>query len=618
LPKVDIQANYVWSTTRCSSVQVIRRGLARVVMCGAALWVSVGLPVEQVNAQVQITPPARTDLIPPEQRREERSVTLAIDGDFERAPCALDRPEFADIRLTLTGVRFRGLERVPGISLDEAWLSYAGREVPVSVLCDIRSQANTILRRQGYLATVEIPEQSIANGAPEFAVVFGRLASVRVRGDGGASERLVARYLEKLTQQDVFNTLEAERYLLLADDLPGMTVRLSLRPAAGGEPGDLAGEVAVVRDRGAIDFNVQNFGSDAIGRFGGLLRGELYNLTGLGDRTTLAVFSTLEYVEQQTFQFGHDFRVGGEGLRIGTQLTYSTTNPDIGLAGFDVESETFFASLYASYPLVRSRTSSLFADAGFDYVDQNVDLNNFGLSRDKVRMVYARLSGDWTDRQSIQRTGGYSPFEPRLRVRYSLEARHGLDVLSASPDCRQDLLGCLTGGQTPPSRIEANPTPLVFRFDSGMEFRPVPLLTLALRASGQISGDPLPAFEEYAGGSFSIGRGYDPGAVLGDSGIGGSFEMRYGTLAPKSADDIAWQPYVFTDFVRVWNKDPSRRPLNPDGLWSAGGGLRASWGSKMQGDFLIAVPLERPDLAPRRGDVRFMFSLTARLFPWRF
>lgn len=592
--------------------------MARAVLCGAALGTSLGLPIDLAQAQVQITPPARTDLIPPDQRREERSVTLAIDGDFERAPCALDRPEFADIRLTLVGARFRDLERVPGLSLDGAWRSYEGREIPVSALCDIRSQANTILRRQGYLATVEIPEQSIANGTPEFAVVFGRLASVRVRGDGGPSEKLVARYLEKLTQQDVFNTQEAERYLLLADDLPGMSVRLSLRPAAGGEPGDLAGEVAVLRDRGAIDFNVQNFGSDAIGRFGGLLRGELYNLTGLGDRTTLAVFSTLEFVEQQTFQFGHDSRVGGEGLRIGTQLTYSITNPDIGLAGFDVESETFFASLYASYPLVRSRTSSLFADIGFDYVDQNVDLNNFSLSRDKVRMVYARLSGDWADRQSIQRVDGYTPFEPRLRVRYSLEARHGLDVFSASPDCRPNLLGCLIGGQTPPSRIEANPTPLVFRFDGGLEYRPDPLVTFALRASGQISGDPLPAFEEYAGGSFSIGRGYDPGAVLGDSGFGGSFEMRYGTLAPKGADAIAWQPYVFTDFVRVWNKDPSRRPFNPDGLWSAGGGLRASWGSKMQGDFLIAVPLERPHLAPRRGDVRFMFSLTARLFPWRF
>ena len=107
-----------------------------------------------------------------------------------------------------------------GLSLEEAVADYKGREVPVSVLCDIRAEANAILRRQGYLATVEIPEQSLADGVPDFNVVFGKLTSVRVRGDAGPSEKLVAGYLEKLTQSDVFNTNEAERYLLLADDLP--------------------------------------------------------------------------------------------------------------------------------------------------------------------------------------------------------------------------------------------------------------------------------------------------------------------------------------------------------------------------------------------------------------
>jgi hemolysin activation/secretion protein len=68
----------------------------------------------------------------------------------------------------------------------------------------------------------------------------------------------------------------------------------------------------------------------------------------------------------------------------------------------------------------------------------------------------------------------------------------------------------------------------------------------------------------------------------------------------------------------VWNEDPSRKPTNPDKLWSAGGGLRLAWGSGLQSDFVVAVPLERPDLAPTKGDVRFLFSLTARLFPWRY
>jgi len=565
-----------------------------------------------------ITPPNRSDLIPPELRRAERSVTLTIDGDFERPPCALDRPEFADIRFTVNGAQFSGLDRVPGLSLEDAFASYKGREVPVSVLCDIRAEANAILRRQGYLATVEIPEQSLADNTPDFTVIFGRLTSVRVRGDAGPSEKVVAGYLEKLTAESVFNTSQAERYLLLADDLPGLDVRLSLRPAAGGAPGDLVGEIAVIRQRGMLDLNLQNLGSQAIGRYGGVLRGEVYDLTGLGDRTSAALFSTLDFVEQQTVQVAHDFRVGSEGLRLGGQFTFSTVNPSIGLAGFAVDSETWFASIFASYPLVRSRRSSLFVDVGFDYVDQDVAVNGVGLTRDRVRMAYARLSGDMTDQQSVLRAGGYSPYEPKFRLRYGFELRHGLDVLSASPDCRPNLVACLFGGAAPPSRIEADPTPMLARINAAVEYRPDPLLTFSLSSQGQISGDPLPAFEELAAGSFSIGRGYDPGAVLGDGGILSSFEIRYGSLAPPEINGWALQPYVFSDVAFVWNEDPSRAGTNPDQLWSAGGGIRLAWGQGVQGDFLIAVPLERPDLATSKGDVRLLFTLTARLFPWRF
>lgn len=599
----------------------MRRRRVPAMLAASGLTLALGallVPATPALAQAIITPPNRSDLIPPELRREERAPTLTIDGDFERPPCALDRPEFAGIRFTVAGAQFNGLERVPGLSLEAAVADYKGREVPVSVLCDIRAEANAILRRDGYLATVEIPEQSLADGTPDFNVIFGRLTSVRVRGDAGPSEKVVAGYLEKLTQQEVFNTNQAERYLLLADDLPGMDVRLSLRPAAGGAPGDLVGEIAVLRQRGMLDLNLQNLGSRAIGRFGGVLRGELYDLTGLGDRTTLALFSTLDFSEQQTVQIAHDFRVGSEGLRFGGQFTWSTVNPSIGLAGFEVDSETYFASAFASYPLKRTRRASLFADVGFDYVDQNVELNGFGLTRDRVRMAYARLTGDVTDQQSVLRAGGYSPYEPKFRLRYGAEVRQGIDVFSASPDCRSDPLFCLVGGVTPPSRIEADPTPLLARATAGIEYRPDPKLAFAIESQGQITSDPLPSFEELAAGSFSIGRGYDPGAVLGDSGVLSAFEIRYGSLAPAEIGGWALQPFVFSDVAVVWNEDPSRSGSNPDKLWSAGGGLRLAWGAGLQSDFTVAVPLERPDLAVSKGDVRFLFSLTARLFPWRY
>jgi len=584
----------------------------------SALAFALSLVVGGGAATAQVAPLNRSDLIPPEQRREDRGMTLTVDGDFERPPCALDRPDFADIRFTVRGAQFNGLARVPGLSLDASWENYRDRELPVSVLCDIRAEANAILRRQGYLATVEIPEQSLADGVPDFNVVFGRLTAVRVRGDAGPSEKLVEGYLAKLTGQDVFNINTAERYLLLADDIPGLDVRLSLRPAAGGAPGDLVGEIAVVRQRTLADINIQNLGSQAIGPLGGTLRGEFYDLTGLGDRTSITVFSTADFTEQQTVRIGHDFRVGSEGLRLGGQFTWSQADPSVGLAGLNLDSETIFFSLFASYPLVRSRRHSLSADVGFDYVDQDVTINTLGLTRDRVRMVYARLDGELMDQASVLRANGYTPFEPKLRLRYGGEVRQGVDVFGTSPDCRANLLACVLGGNVPPSRIEADPTPLMLRLSADAEYRPDPLFTLALNTQVQITNDPLPSFEEIAAGNFSIGRGYAPGAVLGDSGVLSSFELRYGSLAPRSMNAFAFQPYVFSDVAFVWNEDPSRRAGNPDRLWSAGGGLRVAWGGGIRSDVVLAVPLARPDLAFDKGDVRLLFTLTARLLPWRY
>ena len=562
--------------------------------------------------------PSRDELTPPQAREPVRPpTTLRIDGGMERSPCALDAPDLGAIAVTLTAVRFVGAEKAPEVSLADTYEDYLGRELPIAVLCDIRAAASQRLQQAGYLATVEIPAQRLANGEAELRIVFGRVTALRVRGDAGPSERLVATYLEPLTQDAVFNTRRAERHLLLADDLPGVDVRLSLRPATDGAPGDLVGEIAVVRRRGALDFNLQNFGAKSLGRFGGMLRGEIYDLTGMGDRTSLALFSTADFSEQQTVQLGHDFALGDDGLRLFGQFTYSWTDPDLDLPGLDVESETLFATLGMSYPVQRSRSASHILSSGFDFVDQDLTVNNLRLTRDRVRTVFLRMDSRYVDPASIAGTDGFGAYTPQLAARGAIELRQGLDVFDTTPDCRPDPLGCIAAG-TAPNRIEADPTPLLLRVEGQADYRPIPDLRFSLGVDAQFTRDPLPAFEEFSAGNYSIGRGYDPGSVLGDSGYALSFEMGYGSLAPSGPEEFGWEGYLFTDMAWAWNEDPSRSPLNPDRLWSAGAGLRVAYGSAVQADVAVAVPLEKPDLAIDRGDVRLLVSLTTRLLPWRF
>ena len=274
-----------------------------------------------------ITPPTREELTPGQPRISREAVTLTVDGQMERRPCALDNPEYAELKVTLNQVLYTGAERASEVALAQAHEGYLGRELPIRALCDIRDRAAALLDAAGYLAAVEIPAQNLGQGTAEMRVVLGRLVAVRARGDTEGSQRLLENYLGKLVGADVFNVADAERYLLLANDIPGTEIRLSLRPAEGGAPGDLIGEVAVMHVPLVADISVQNLGSRAVGRVNGLARVEAYGLTGAGDRTSLLFFSTADFKEQQTLQLAH--APGRSGL---ADLACQDTEVDCALA----------------------------------------------------------------------------------------------------------------------------------------------------------------------------------------------------------------------------------------------------------------------------------------------
>jgi hemolysin activation/secretion protein len=539
-------------------------------------------------------PPTREEVERPSPRTAEPRSRLSVEGGVERAPCALAGEAFRDIRFTPRSVTFGGLKEMSAEALRPAFEPFLGREQPVAVICEIRDRAATLLRDSGYVAAVEIPEQRIAGGDLRLEVLMAKLVAIRVRGDAGRAERTIARYLEKLTGQEVFNRYRAERYLLLARDLPGYDVRLALK-SAGAAPGEVIGEVTVRRQPGSLELNVQNFGARALGRWGGLVRGQLYGLTGLGDRTSLAVFSTAELREQQTVQLG-----------------------DLDDPALVIEARTLLATFEATYPFVRTQAASLRGAAGLDLVDQRVRFNGLKLSRDELRVAFVRLDLDRIDRASLGVRAGYGAAEPRWRFGARAELRQGLGLLGASTPCGPAFARCVAPGAVPLSRLEGDPSGTLLRFEAYGEYRPRPKLTLAAAVRAQYSGDPLLSFEQYSAGNYTIGRGYDPGALLADRGVGFQAELRYGSLATPAPRKLAWQAFAFFDAARVG--EAGRIPVLVGGrsLASAGAGLRAALGDGARLEAILAVPLERAGLQASRGDPRLLISFTTRLWPWSY
>jgi hemolysin activation/secretion protein len=562
-------------------------------------------------------PPTREEVERPQPRAAEPRSRLSVEGDVERAPCALDGEAYRDIRFTPRSVAFGGLKAFPETALRSAYEPYLGREQPVSVICEIRDRAATILREAGYLAAVEIPEQRIAAGDLRLEVLMAKLVAIRVRGDAGRAERTIARYLEKLTRQEVFNRFEAERYLLLARDLPGYDIRLALK-SAGAARGEVIGEVSVRRQPGELVASVQNYGSRELGRWGALARGQYYGLTGLGDRTTLAVFTTADLHEQQTVQAGHDFRIGGEGLTLGGMLTYAWADPELADPAIHIAAKTLLATLEAGYPFMRTQAASLRGGIGVDLIDQRVRFNGLELSRDKLRVAFAHLDLDRSDRASIGERAGYSAAEPLWRVGGRIELRQGLRFLGASKGCGPAFARCTAPGAVPPSRLEGDAGATSLRLEALGEYRPRPRLAFALGVRAQFSGDPLLSFEQYSAGNYTVGRGYDPGTLLADRGLGFQAEIRYGSLVAPAPRKLAWQLFAFLDGARV--SEAGRIPTLTGGrsLASAGAGLRAALGDSARLEAVLAVPLERAGFQTERGDPRLLLSLTTRLWPWSY
>ena len=550
-------------------------------------------------ARAQSVAPTREELsritAPPSEPRP----TLNVVGGVERSPCPLADPRYADVRVTIREVQFNDLKGASPEEMRATWAPFAGTEQPVAVLCEIRDAAATILRNKGYLAAVQVPTQRIENGVVRMETLYARVTIVRARGQTDGAEAKLAGYLNKLTEDEYFDRNKAERYLLLARDLPGYNVQLTLKPAGTG-PGELIGEVAVLRRRYSVDATIQNLAADETGPWGGQLRAQLFGLTGLGDVTSLAFYSTPDFKEQKILQVAHSFRPGSEGLTIDGQFTYAWSEPDIDADEVvpDLESKTLFWTLSARYPFLRRQTSNLWAGIGFDFVDQKVDF--FGpLTRDKLRILWLRADWDAIDLSSRR---------PKWRTSAFAELRKGLDIFDATEGCD----GLCPIGTASPSRIDGEAEAMLLRAGATGELALGRDFSISLSPRVQYAFDPLLSFEEFTAGNYTIGRGYDPSVITGDSGVGFNAEIRGPRLKPFNRSELRLQPYLFADAAWVWSKNDD---LLDDHLTSAGAGVRGDLTDRLIFDTTVAVPLEKTGIANRKGDVRLLVTLTSRILP---
>jgi len=114
------------------------------------------------------------------------------------------------------------------------------------------------------------------------------------------------------------------------------------------------------------------------------------------------------------------------------------------------------------------------------------------------------------------------------------------------------------------------------------------------KVQGQVSPEPLIYTEQYAAGGLDTCRGYLEGAVVGDSGLFGSAELRSPSLLAHRVGVDEWRVYGFFDGGAVYNTYPSGTAHNPPtqfNLASIGFGSRLKVLNYLNGSIDYGVPM---------------------------
>ena len=455
--------------------------------------------------------------------------------------------------------------------------SFVGHRLSPDDLRDLLVSVSGVARAQGYVfARSSIPPQALGHGTLRVELDRGRIDEIRVTG---TPDDAVVAILSPLAGHAPKKD-EVERQLLLASDLPGVTIG-SVSYVREGANGVLV--VPVSRNRIGASAYLDNRGVRELGPVRAQLGATINGL--LGDRdalTTQLLFTPAQPRELTVLSARYAITPGTTGTEIALTGSYARTHSGGYLKAYDVTGRSVVTGLSITQPLLRRRTTSLWATAEIDYlaIDQRV----FGDLVRRDRLATANLS-----------LNGYTPLA-RGRLRANVGVTQGLDVL----------------GSTDPGDPRASRPDADGRFTtvvaSGNWQGPIAgRVSAALAMTAQLSTRPLLAVEQIQIGEPVFGRAYDYSERSGDEGVLGSAELQYKLVEQPRGLIRYIQIYGFGDAGHVGNL---RDTFGGGTLYSAGVGTRVNLPAALRLGLEAAYPLNADRFSSDDRDPRISFNLS--------
>lgn len=492
----------------------------------------------------------------------------------------------------LRSLSISGATAFPEDELLAPYRELFGKETTFSALAAIATELTKKYRSAGYLLSrFIVPQQEVdAKGADiRLHCIEGYIEAITYNGEGGFKERFREYFApaeRRIVGVKPLRYKDLERYMLLAQDLPGLRISSLLKK--GEQPGASILVIDVGNRYVEADIGYGNTGTESAGPFTGSVTLAVNNVPAVGAQSSVSYAQANNYKEYWTVTASERYQAWN-GLALSFLYTHSDSpEMDTEFAReFDYRSNSDTFTLGLSYPFIRSREFNLSAGLSYEHRNSDSFILDERFTRDHLRTLNGSLNLDYSDS-----LGGVTQLIATLS--------HGVNILDATDRS---------------IRASNSLAPAEFwKIDLyGSRDQQLPgNFSLFTAAEAQFANKSLSSYNKFFLGGLRFGRGYAPGIVDGDNGFAFSVEPRW---TCRLGEKTSLQVFGFVDWGTVWSEEAPWHSPGQQFASSAGGGLRlwGKTGSPALPDFNASAFVGQP-LQQIRGDsshygTRFVFQV---------
>jgi hemolysin activation/secretion protein len=545
---------------------------------------ALAIAIVSTAAIAQVIPPSAQPGRERERFTQPPAPQAQPGGPPVSLPSTVAPPGAEKIKLVIRSVRVVGSTVYSAAQLEPLYADLLGSETTLATVYEIARRITAKYGADGYVLSRAIvpPQQLNPKGVNvRIQVIEGWVDKVEWPKKLSRYRDFFSDYAAKIIAERPVNIRTIERYLLLANDLPGLKFSTSLRPSTT-QTG--ASTLVVEVTEKPIDANarVDNRGTPSRGPYQFLTSATLNNILGQHEALTVS-YAGVSPLKQLQYISGYYKQVlTSEGLTAFVDGSYSWGKPGTQeLEALEFSTRSTILEAGAFYPVVRSRERNLTLTGLVFMSDNYSDVLGAPFNVDRLRGFRGKADADIAD--SLQ---GINQF--------NLTVSQGIEGLGSTDNGNP--LASRAAGRVDFNKIEGTigrTQPLPGRFSAYASLY------------GQYAFTPLLSSEQCGYGGRFFGRAFDPSQMLGDSCWEALGELRY-DLPPAVPQITQAQLYAFTDYGRLYTREPAVGTDASTHGASAGAGLRLSVLKNFNTDLQVAKAIEGP-----RNDWRFFFAVMA-------